>query len=96
MLQISLMERSGKGGTILNIGSASGLYPAHFVPVYGSTKSKLLSYLLIVKTAVIWYGGTRAKYSSYVNAIGLSERWSRDVHKISLETERERHPCECS
>jgi short-subunit dehydrogenase len=37
-MQAQQMIDSGTSGTILNIGSAAGLYPALFAPIYSASK----------------------------------------------------------
>lgn len=38
LMQIQAMRMLKKPGVIINLGSASGLYPMYFSPIYSATK----------------------------------------------------------
>jgi len=43
-LAIQCMEAGGHNGTILNIGSAAGLYPSYNMPIYGASKGGVVMF----------------------------------------------------
>lgn len=46
------MEAGGKPGVIINLGSASGLYPMYYDPIYSGSKG----WLLRVNLKVVYSG----------------------------------------